>query len=293
MSLFDRASIRRNFSRAARDYDRAASAPARGGRAAAREPGTARAAAGSGAGPGLRHRPPHQGAQAPLPAGAGGGARPRRGDAPDGGAAAVRGGGASGWFRATPPPPPFADGAFDLVLANLLLQWCEDPLRLFAEVRRILAPGGLFLFSSFGPETLAELRAAFAAPERHLSPFPPPEALGAALLATGLRHPVLERELRWRRYRDFAELAAELRALGARNALSARPRGLGGRRELAEARRRFEQARDPSGTIPVRWELVLGLAFAPAPREATPGPRGGIALVPADRIPVRGRREGA
>ena len=57
---------------------------------------------------------------------------------------------------------PLADASVDLVWSNLMLQWLPDPAPAFAEVRRVLKPGGLFMFSTFGPDTLMELRHAFA-----------------------------------------------------------------------------------------------------------------------------------
>jgi malonyl-CoA O-methyltransferase len=187
---------------------------------------------------------------------------------------------------------PFAEGAFDLVFSNLLLQWLEDPERALAEARRVLAPGGLLLFSTFGPETLAELAAALGPKEaaRRINPFPPPEWLGERLLALGFRHPVLERELRIRRYPSFRALAAELKALGARNAMPGATAGLGGKAWAKGVAQRFEAGRAKDGLIPVRWEAVWGIAFAPAAGEPSSRPAtSGEALVPAERIPVRRR----
>ena len=58
---------------------------------------------------------------------------------------------------------PFADGSFDLVFSNLMLQWCDEPDAALAEIRRVLKPDGFFAFTTFGPDTLKELRAAWAA----------------------------------------------------------------------------------------------------------------------------------
>src|SRR5690242_14219598 len=51
---------------------------------------------------------------------------------------------------------PFADATFDLLHSNLCLQWCDDPGLAIAEFARVLKPGGLLLFTTFGPATLHE-----------------------------------------------------------------------------------------------------------------------------------------
>ena len=55
---------------------------------------------------------------------------------------------------------PLKDACVGLVWSNLALQWCNDMNHTFSEVRRVLQPGGLFMFSTFGPDTLKELRQA-------------------------------------------------------------------------------------------------------------------------------------
>lgn len=184
---------------------------------------------------------------------------------------------------------PFVGGAFDLVYSNLLAQWIDEVSRLFSEIRRVLAPQGLLVFSTLGPETLAELREALGAEEasRRVHPFLNPEALGAKLLELGFDHPVLERELIIRRYPSLKALAAELKALGASNARSDRPRGVPGKHWLRGLRERFEARRDETGFIAVRWEAVIGLAFAPPTRRSERGAGPIEVFVPAERIPVR------
>lgn len=52
---------------------------------------------------------------------------------------------------------PLAERSIDLIVANLLLPWCTNPVEFFTEVKRLLKPGGLFIFSGLGPDTLKEL----------------------------------------------------------------------------------------------------------------------------------------
>jgi len=104
------------------------------------------------------------------------------------------------WFRkfhsvcADAARLPLADASVDLVFSNLMLQWTGDPAAVFTEARRVLKPDGLLLFSSFGPDTLRELRMAWAeADERvHVNRFIDMHDLGDALLRCGFVNPVMD-----------------------------------------------------------------------------------------------------
>src|SRR6185437_16723336 len=131
----------------------------------------------------------------------------------------------------------------DLVYSNLMLQWCDRPERVFAELARVLRAGGLLVFSSLGPQALAELRTAWSAADAgsHVSEFPDMPELGAALAHAGFLEPVLDVESVRHHYADVDTLARELRALGAHNAASGRARGLTGRRRWRAMTEAYEQ----------------------------------------------------
>ncbi|HET8765640.1 MAG TPA: methyltransferase domain-containing protein, partial [Rhodanobacter sp.] len=57
---------------------------------------------------------------------------------------------------------PFPDHSMDIVHSNLCFQWVDQLDAVFAEACRVLKPGGMLAFTSFGPDTLKELRAAWA-----------------------------------------------------------------------------------------------------------------------------------
>ena len=187
---------------------------------------------------------------------------------------------------------PLAEGSVDVIFSNLCLQWVEDLPAVFAGFRRALKPGGLLLCSSFGPETLVELREAFsqadAAP--HVSPFASIAQFGDALVAAGFRDPVLDRDLFTLTYPDLPALMGELRAIGATNALATRRRSLTGRARFAAAASAYEPLRDGEGRLPSSWEVVYAQAWAPAP--GTPIREGAqeIASVPLASIPIRRRQ---
>lgn len=180
---------------------------------------------------------------------------------------------AAGWWKpfaqvcADARALPVADGSVDVIFSNLCMQWVEDLPAVFAGLRRALRPGGLLLCSTFGPETLIELRDAFAQtdPAPHVSRFPPIAQFGDALLMSGFRDPVLDRDLFTLTYNDLPALMHELRAMGATNALSNRRATLTGRGRFAAASAAYEPLRRPDCTLPSSWEVIYAHAWAPAP----------------------------
>lgn len=186
---------------------------------------------------------------------------------------------------------PLADASIDVVFSSLCLQWVADLPQALAEFRRVLRPDGLLLFSTFGPDTLRELRDAYlAAGERQppLSPFAAIAQVGDALLAAGFRDPVLDRDHFTLTYADVGSLLRELRAIGAGDARVQRRRGLGGKGRFSRMQAAYEaQRRD--GALPSSWEVITAMAWAPPP--GTPRREQGIEIAsfPADRIPRRQR----
>ena len=158
---------------------------------------------------------------------------------------------------------PFKDGAFDLVFSNLMLQWCDDLDAVFADIARVLKPGGLLLFSTFGPGTLAELREAWAAaadPSNHVNHFFDAHALGSALMQAQFAEPVLVVDRIVAHYPDVISLMRELKAMGAHNVTQGRARGLTGRRRLAAMTQGYEALRR-DGKLPATWEVIHATAW--------------------------------
>ena len=216
---------------------------------------------------------------------------------------------------------PFASQTADMIFSNLTLQWCTDLDKAFAEFRRILNPGGLILFSTFGPDTLKELRDSWAQADLsnslHRPPLSPRERdgvrgqgrtltlssertrgegqsiqgaspqtsneedrgkepgavhvgafidmhdIGDALLRNGFADPVMDAERFTLTYRDVYGVMNELKALGAHNAAAGRARTLTGKGRLRAMVDAYERRRD-NGLLPATFEVVYGLAWAPA-----------------------------
>jgi malonyl-CoA O-methyltransferase len=187
---------------------------------------------------------------------------------------------------------PFADASFDLLFSNMCLQWVPDLPVALAEFRRVLRPGGLLLFTTFGPDTLGELREAYLAAgeaQPPLSTFAAIQQVGDALISAGFRNPVLERENFNLTYADAMSLLRELRAIGAGDARTGRPRGLGGKSRQARMIAAYEQQRDGDGRLPSTWEVISAMAWAPPPGTPRREAAVDIATFPADSIPRRKR----
>lgn len=160
---------------------------------------------------------------------------------------------------------PFAPAAFDLVWSNLALQWVPDPRRAFADFRRVLDVGGLLAFTTFGPDTLQELRAVFAAVdgEPHVSRFLDLHDVGDLLVEAGFSDPVMEMERFTLTYAAAADFLRDLKAIGATNAAAGRPRGLMGRARWQRLLAGLEalRATAPDGRLPATYEVVYGHAW--------------------------------
>ena len=170
---------------------------------------------------------------------------------------------------------PLAEQSFDLAVSSSALQWCGDLDQAFAEVRRILRPEGLWMFTTFGPDTLRELRAAFAAVDggagAHVNVFMDMHDIGDALVRAGFADPVMDQEALTLTYPDLTGLIRDLRGVGVRNALSGRSSGLFGPRRLIAVAEAYAREFGVEGRLPATWEVVYGHAWVPdAPPPSRP-----------------------
>jgi malonyl-CoA O-methyltransferase len=167
---------------------------------------------------------------------------------------------------------PLAAASMQLVWSNLAVQWINEPQLAFAEMHRVLAPGGLALFSTFGPDTLKELRAAFAGIDRHthVNRFIDMHDIGDRLVACGYSDPVMDMEVITLTYADVRGLMRDLKAIGAHNLTQGRPGALAGRALLNRVADNYEDFRR-DGTLPATFEVVYGHAWKPAPRVSPTG----------------------
>ena len=170
---------------------------------------------------------------------------------------------------------PLADHSVDVLHSNLCFQWIDDLRSLFGECVRVLKPGGLLAFSTFGPDTLKELRASWAEADQqpHVSRFLDMHDVGDAMLAAGLRDPVLDVHRYTLTYSEPRKLLEELQGLGATNADQTRERGLTGKARYKRMLAAYETMR-LDGRIPATWEVVTAHAWGAPPGQGRRGADG-------------------
>ena len=167
---------------------------------------------------------------------------------------------------------PVAAQSVQLVWSNLALQWCNDLPATFVELHRVLQPEGLLMFSTFGPDTLHELRTAFAGVDdyNHTNRFIDMHDIGDMLMAAGFADPVMEMERLTLTYDDVRAVMHDLRGIGAHNATFGRAPGLTGRQKWARITQNYEALRR-DGRLPATFEVIYGHAWKAVPKQAADG----------------------
>lgn len=183
---------------------------------------------------------------------------------------------------------PLANRSVDMIFSNLTLQWSYDIPAVLSEFRRIMRPDAMLVFTSFGPDTLYELRQAWRAVDDlpHVNDFPDMHNVGDELVVAGFREPVMDAERLTLEYGDVMSLMRELKGLGAHNVASNRSHGLTGKRSLKDMLAAYEQFRRDE-VYPATYEVVYGTAFAPAEGQPVKTPEGDIATFSIDALRKR------
>ena len=159
---------------------------------------------------------------------------------------------------------PLANESLDLALSSLTLQWC-NPEKVAKEVSRVLRPNGLFMFTTFGPDTLKELRQAFRSVDDkpHVNDFVDMHDIGDILVQAGFSDPVMDQETITLTYADLKAMLRELKGIGAHNVLPGRETGLMGKTRWQKLQTAYEKFRVDE-RLPATYEVVYGHAWKPA-----------------------------
>ena len=165
---------------------------------------------------------------------------------------------------------PLKSRSTAIVWSNLLLHWLDDPIPALAEAHRVLEVGGLLMFSTLGPDTLKELRSAFADGYAHTQRFADMHDLGDMLVGCGFADPVMDMEVITLTYDDLDTMFAELRAAGSSCAMKARRHGMTGRQSWANGRAAYEALRR-DGKLPATFEVIYGHAWKAEPKKTPDG----------------------
>jgi len=167
---------------------------------------------------------------------------------------------------------PLANQSVDMVWSNLAVQWCNDLPATFAGLHRVIRNDGLLMFSTFGPDTLKELRVAFDGVDgyNHVNRFADMHDIGDMLVAAGFADPVMEMEKLTLTYDDARAVMQDLRDIGAHNATAGRSPGLLGKTKCACIVQNYETLRR-DGKLPATFEIIYGHAWKAQPKKAADG----------------------
>lgn len=173
----------------------------------------------------------------------------------------------SSFVQATAAALPFSAQSIDVVFANLLLPWVDDPNQVFSEIARILRKGGVFAFATLGPDSLLEIRRAWSQVDNnaHVNHFLDMHDLGDGLVNAGFADPVLDVDRLSISYDNTEKLFADLTAVGGRNALRQRNHALVGKQHFRQMTEELQRS-GTDGKITLDLELVFGHCWGAGPR---------------------------
>ncbi len=162
---------------------------------------------------------------------------------------------------------PLADNSVDMIISNLAIQWCSDLDQTFAEFQRVLKPNGLLLFTTFGPDTLKELRQAWRTVDDaiHVNSFIDMHDIGDAMMRAKFSDPVMDTERLTLTYKDGMAVMRDLKAMGAHNVSAGRSHALTGKQKLKQMLNAYDKFKDDNGLLPATYEVIYGHAWGTAP----------------------------
>jgi len=156
---------------------------------------------------------------------------------------------------------PFASNSVDFIVSNLMMQWCPDLKALFNECFRVLKPEGLILFTTFGPDTLKELKRSWSAVDSsaHVNNFIDMHDIGDQMLQSGFQSPIMEMDNITLTYEKVLDLMHDLKSIGAQN-VGSRSKALTGKTKFKKMIEMYESYRS-DGKLPATYEVIYGHAW--------------------------------
>jgi malonyl-CoA O-methyltransferase len=167
---------------------------------------------------------------------------------------------------------PIKANSMEMVWSNLAVQWCNDLPATLIELHKVLKVEGLLMFSTFGPDTLKELRIAFQGVDgyNHLNRFADMHDIGDMLVAGGFADPVMDMEYITLTYNDVKSVMQDLRSIGAHNATAGRATGMMGKNAWGRVLENYEGLRR-DGKLPATFEVIYGHAWKPQAKNTADG----------------------
>jgi malonyl-CoA O-methyltransferase len=189
---------------------------------------------------------------------------------------------------------PFKDESVDLIFSTSTIQWCEDIDQVFKDCLRILHKDGVLVFSTFGPDTLLELRQSWAKVDgfSHVHGFIDMHHIGDLLLTNHYADPVVDMEMITIEYRQIHHLLRDLKATGSRGKFSASDRssdgssfaGLMGKNRFQQFEQAYESYRQNNGLLPASYEVIYGYARKLSINKGASISASGEVKIPVDQI---------
>ncbi len=156
---------------------------------------------------------------------------------------------------------PLLNNSVDMITSNLMMQWCPDLNTLFSECFRVLKNNGLFLFSTFGPDTLKELKKSWSIVDDkiHVNTFIDMHNIGDQMLKNGFQNPVMEMETLTLTYQTVIDLLRDLKAIGAQT-VAKRSKPLTGKNKFQLMIKMYDSYKS-NGKLPATYEVIYGHAW--------------------------------
>ncbi|HEY8095922.1 MAG TPA: malonyl-ACP O-methyltransferase [Methylobacter sp.] len=153
---------------------------------------------------------------------------------------------------------PLAGQIADGVFSNLALQWCVNLDAVFTDIKRILKPGGRLVFSTFGPQTLQELKAAWAEVDgfNHVNDFYGEQQLRHFLQLSGYTEIAIETKVYLSSYDSVLALMKELKHIGAHNVIAGRNKSITTKTQMRRMIAAYERHRT-GDLIPATFEVMM------------------------------------
>ena len=157
---------------------------------------------------------------------------------------------------------PLKASTVDIVVSNFAIQWCPNKSLLFEEVARVLRPGGVFVFSMPGTDTLRELKASWqkADPNHsHVNQFCGVQEIERDIINSSLVIETLKVRQHVKHYDKLQYLTCELKAMGAHNVTDGRAKQLTGKGTIKRLVAAYDEFRNERGLLPATWNVIYGV----------------------------------